>query len=98
MYVHKEKDIATLVHGDDHVSAGLEGSLKCLEAELAKKFAIKTTIAGHGPDQVRELKALNRVLRATDRGWEFEGDQRHGELIRSGRDRNGERKGSIHGR
>ena len=81
MYFHEKRDIASLVHGDDYVSTGVEENLRWLEAELAKKFAIKTTVAGHNAGLASEVKALNRIMRATPRGWEFEGDQRHGELI-----------------
>ena len=34
-----------------------------------------------GSKHAKEGKVLNRVIRITESGWEYEADQRHGELI-----------------
>ena len=49
VFVHPERDIWTLVHGDDYFSAGSAQSLTWPESELAKKYEIKTTKIGHSP-------------------------------------------------
>ena len=36
---------------------------------------------GKGPGEVREESVLNRVVRRTDEGWEYEADQRHADII-----------------
>ena len=40
-------------------------------------------VVGHSkdPSAVGEGKILNRVVRATPQGWEYESDQRHAEII-----------------
>ena len=50
---------------------------------LEKRFEMKTMMVGHSNETgvVREGKILNRVVRATDAGWEYECDQRHVEII-----------------
>ena len=44
---------------------------------------MKTQILGHSGREgvLREAKILNRVIRATQQGWEYECDQRHVEII-----------------
>ena len=81
MFHHKERKIKTLVHGDDYVSSGHSKDLDWLEAELSKAYEIKTQRLGIGKGLMCEGKVLNRVLRATESGWEVEGDPRHAELV-----------------
>ena len=40
-----------------------------------------TSREGHGPKCSAEGQILNRVIRATDNGFELEGDPRHAELV-----------------
>ena len=42
---------------------------------------MKTTLIGHRTGEAREGRVLNRVIRACSAGWEYEGDQRHAELV-----------------
>ena len=81
MFVHEEKGLWTLVHGDDYMSAGDANSLDRLEAQLTAQYEIKTQRVGHGPKCSAEGQILNRVIRATDSGFELEGDPRHAELV-----------------
>ena len=57
--------------------------LDWLKDQLEKKFEMKTQLVGHSDreDVLREAKSLNRVVRATKDGWEYECDQRHVEII-----------------
>ena len=72
-----------LVHGDDYASGGTYEELQWLKSKLETRFDMKTIIMGHSdkPSVVRESKILNRVVRATKDGWEYESDQRHVEII-----------------
>ena len=81
VFHHPERQIMTLVHGDDYVSAGEQGDLDWLELELQKAYEIQTQKIGPGKDQDREGKVLNRIVRFTSDGWEYEADPRHAELI-----------------
>jgi hypothetical protein len=49
--------------------------------QLEKRFEIKTKVVGTGKEEDREGKVLNRVIRVTEDGWEYEPDQRHAEMI-----------------
>ena len=70
VFWHRDRDIKTLVHGDDYASAGSYDSLKWLEERLAKRFDMKTRIVGLSgkTDVVEEGKILNRVVRVTKKG------------------------------
>ena len=52
-----------------------------VEAKTRGKYDIKTQVIGHGAKDVVEGKVLNRIIRATDDGWELEADPRHAELL-----------------
>ena len=77
------KQTRCLVHGDDFVSVGDPESLKWMKDKLSGRFEIKTTTVGteEKEGEVREARILNRVIRVTDEGWEYEADQRHAGLI-----------------
>ena len=82
-FVHRTRDILTIVHGDDYVSSSTGENLDWLEGELEKKYAIKTQrLRKRGGDEKEsEVKVLNRVVRCTSLGFEVEVDPRHAELI-----------------
>ena len=61
-----------MVHRDDFI---FSGSRCVLEARLE----LKTTVVGHGASDAREGRVL--IIRAPVDWWEYEGDQRHAELI-----------------
>ena len=81
VFHHKGRGIKTLVHGDDYVSSGLAADLDWLEGELSKAYEIKTQRLGLGVKCKKEGKVLNRIIRATNDGWEIEADPRHSELV-----------------
>jgi hypothetical protein len=81
VFHHPERDIKTLVHGDDYVSAGSDESMDWLETELAKAYEIQTQKLGGSKGHKVEGKVLNRILRHTASGWEIEADPRHAELV-----------------
>ena len=81
VFHNKSKDLWTLVHGDDYFSCGSSESLDWLEQTLTQRYEIKTTRVGHGSKCSKEGQILNRVVRATDGGYEIEADPRHAELI-----------------
>ena len=80
-YHHAEKQLACLVHGDDFVTVGSRFNCDWLRGKLEMRFEIKTKIVGAGDDEVKEERILNRVIRITDDGWEYEADQRHADII-----------------
>ena len=61
--------------------SGAWGRLRDGGSQGRRPQELKTQILGREPGEDREGKVLTRVIRATDPGWEYEADQRHGELI-----------------
>ena len=43
---HEEKDVATLVHGDDYMSSGHIEDMRWLETELCKRFKLRHRLSG----------------------------------------------------
>ena len=83
MFHHPSRKILCLVHGDDFVSVGEDDQLEWLKKKLQERFEIKTKLVGDGGTngEVSEARILNRVIRRTSEGWEYEADQRHADLI-----------------
>ena len=83
MYHHPTKQIRCVAHGIDFVSVGDPGSLKWMKDKVSGRFEIKTTTVGtkEQEGEVREARILNRVIRVTNEGWEYEADQRYADLI-----------------
>ena len=48
---------------------------------MEARFEIKTTIVGDSPEEQKEGRVLNRIVRITEHGWEYEPDQRHADMI-----------------
>ena len=69
------------LHEDDFASVGHRAALKWFLQKLESRFEIKTSVIGTGVGEVREARVLNRILRITERGWDYEPDQRHAEII-----------------
>ena len=81
MYYHAAKKIRCLVHGDDFVCVGEAEELRWLEICLKERFEIKSKMMGLREGESREERILNRVIRVSEAGWEYEADQRHADLI-----------------
>ena len=84
LYHHVERDISTLIHGDDYVSVGAKQQLAWLKTELESAFEIKTELVGNNkndPEVKQEAKILNRIIKSDGEGWTLEADPRHAELL-----------------
>ena len=80
-FYHRQRGLRVMVHGDDFISTGSRESLSWMKCRLEERFEVKTTLIGHRKDEAPEGRVLNRVIRACSAGWEYEGDQRHTELV-----------------
>ena len=80
-YFHRKRNLLSMVHGDDFATTGKEEDTKWLETKLKERFEIKTHLIGKKENMSQEGKVLNRVLRRTEDGWEYEADPRHAELL-----------------
>ena len=84
VYFHPQRNIMTLVHGDDFITVGKREQVLWFRGVLECRFELKTKIIGAGAGEAQEARVLNRVIRVTSSGWEYEADQRHGELVVKG--------------
>ena len=82
VFWHKAKRIVCSVHGDDFTSAGPKPSLDWFESELAKHYELtKGGRLGPGVEDDHEARILNRIVRWTSKGLEYEADPRQGERL-----------------
>ena len=79
-FTHAELDIDVTVHGDDFMAVGSKSGLKWLELKMKAKFEAKVEVLGPDPDELREVRILNRIIRWENDGLCYEADQRHAEL------------------
>ena len=85
IFVHEARGIACSVHGDDFTSTGEKRELDWLEAKLESKYELrKGGRLGPGNEDAKELTVLNRVLRYTVDGFEYEADPRQAEKLLEG--------------
>ena len=69
LYYHRDRDIHTLVHGDDYVSVGGKGELQWLKKELESAFEIKTDLLGRSDPELKTRgKILNRLISVDEAG------------------------------
>ena len=85
VFVHTLKNVATSVHGDDFTSVGPKDALDWLEVSLEAKYELrKGGRLGPGDSDAKEITVLNRVIRWTDTGIEYEADPRQAERLLEG--------------
>ena len=85
VFHHSERQLAISVHGDDFTSTGPKCQLDWFEDELEKKYELKKGgRLGPSPKDSKELTILNRVIRWTDQGIEYEADPRQAERLLEG--------------
>jgi hypothetical protein len=78
---HEKKDIDLTVHGDDFVIVGDAQSIRWLQAEMKARYEVKCSILGPDADMNKQVRILNRTLRWTPRGIEYEADSKHAKII-----------------
>ena len=62
------------------MAVGSKSGLKWLELKMKDKFEAKVEVLGPDPDELREVRILNRIIRWETDGLCYEADQRHAEL------------------
>ena len=82
VFMHRGKNIVLSVHGDDFTAAGPKRSLDWFEDQMKQRYEL--TIGGRlgpGKSDDKEATILNRVVRWTPNGIEYEADPRQGEKL-----------------
>ena len=73
-----DRDLTVVVHGDDFRCLSKDTNVDWYEAELAKHFDLKLRgRLGVGCSGDNRIRILNRIVRVTERGLEYEADPRH---------------------
>lgn len=82
-FYHHQRQLKTVVHGDDFFTEGTPKELKQFDKDFKEHFEMKTEILGPDAEsgEVREVRFLNRVLTWNDQGISWEADPRHAEMV-----------------
>ena len=85
VFTHIARNICTSVHGDDFTSVGAKRQLDWFEDALEARYELKRGgRLGPGSQDEKEITVLNRVLRWTAEGLEYEADPRQCERLLEG--------------
>lgn len=77
VFMHPERWLMVSVHGDDFTPCGSKRNLDWFEDTLESRYELKRGgRLGPGKNDAKEITVLNRVLRYTDTGLEYEADRR----------------------
>ncbi len=81
-FFHPHRGVKVVVHGDDITALAGDSQLDWFQSEISKAFDVKNRgRLGDGQTDVQDIRILNRVVRWTNNGLEYEADQRHAEII-----------------
>ena len=83
LYYNPVTDVKAMIHGDDFVAVGDREEIKIFRQQIANRFTVKDKVVGLKTEdgEIAETRVLNRIVRVTPLGWEYEADQRHADLI-----------------
>ena len=81
-FVNEAQELFVTVNGDDFTVVGPEASLQWFKASLEGIYEIKAEFLGLQEEGCQtEVRILNRTIRWTAAGLEYESDHRHADLI-----------------
>ena len=81
-FVHQSREVYVTVHGDDFTAVGPAKDLQWFEGVMKAKYDIKVEYLGPKSEGcVEEIRVLNRTIRWTNDGLEYEPDCRHAEMV-----------------
>ena len=83
LYYNPAIDVRVMIHGDDFIAVGERAEIAAFRKLVANRFTVKDKVIGLRSDlgETQETRILNRIIRVTTEGWEYEADQRHADLI-----------------
>ena len=82
-FVHERRGMSGVVHGDDFVWEGRDADLDWVLKVLEDKYELKNRgRLGFGPNDIRNIDMLGRLIELTDEGITWQGDPRHLNLLR----------------
>ena len=82
IFRHPERGIECSIHGDDLSAQGPKSELDWYKQELEKTYELKEGARlGPGANDDKESRMLNRIVRWTNEGIEYEADPRQSEQL-----------------
>jgi len=82
LFHHPTRELTCSCHGDDFTTTGPKEELDWFESTLATFYDITTQPRiGPGPEDAKEARVLNRIVRFTEQGIELEADPRQVEKL-----------------
>ena len=79
---HPQWSVSVVVHGDDFTALGSPDGLDKFEKGMTATFECKLKgRLGTGPNDAKEMRVLNRIVRITDDALLYEADPRHAEML-----------------
>ena len=82
VFIHKERSLATSVHGDDFATVGGKKDLDWFRSQLEKRYELKEAARlGPNKEDDKEVKILNRIVRWIAEGIGYEADPRHAKKL-----------------
>ena len=76
------KQFRVVVHGGDFTVLGREGDLNWFRLQISDRLTVKFRgRIGPAKEDQKSMRILNRIVAWTDKGIDYEADQRHAELI-----------------
>ena len=81
-FYHAACDVSMVVHGNDFTALGTAAGLDMYEAAMAAALEVKLKgRLGTEPEDLKEMRVLNRVIRVEGSTLLYEPDPRHAELL-----------------
>ena len=80
-FVHKSGNIRLTRHGDDFIIVAPCKEIEWLVKEMEKGYELKCTIVGPEAGPSKEVRILNKRVRWTQDGIQYECDRRHAEIV-----------------
>jgi histone deacetylase 1/2 len=82
VFHHRDRQVVCSVHGDDFTSCGPKPALDWMESKIGEAYEISIgPRLGPGPDDAKEARALNRVIRWREDRIDYEADPRQVERL-----------------
>ena len=79
---HAERNVVTSVYGDDFTTTGTKEDLDWFRETLEQRYELKESCRlGPGPEDDKTGRILNRIIRWTSSGLEYEADPRQVEQL-----------------
>ena len=78
-FAHRARRVHLTVHGDDFTVVASAKQIAWIGEAMRKRDELKMEVLGPNARQTEEVRVLNRIVRWTRTGLEYEPDQRHAE-------------------